>query len=43
MVTSVDQVEAYGWAMDATARLNMVDDVNERIRKAGSERNCFEY
>jgi hypothetical protein len=34
-VTSVDVVEAYDRAMDAAARLNMVDDVNERIRQLG--------
>ena len=32
-VTSVDVVEAYDRAMDAAARLNMVDDVTERIRQ----------
>ena len=32
-VTSVDVVEAYDRAMDAAAKLNMVDDVNERIRQ----------
>ena len=32
-VTSVDVVEAYDRAMDAAARLNMVGDVNERIRQ----------
>ena len=34
-VTSVDVVEAYDRAMDAAARLNMGDDVNERIRQLG--------
>ncbi len=34
-VTSVDVVEAYDRAMDAAAKLNMVDDVNERIRQLG--------
>ncbi len=34
-VTSVDVVEAYDRAMDAAARLNMVDDVNERIKQLG--------
>ena len=34
-VTSVDVVEAYDRAMDAAARLNKVDDVNERIRQLG--------
>lgn len=34
-VTSVDVVEAYDRAMDAAARLNMVDDVNEQIRQLG--------
>ena len=32
-VTSVEVVEAYGRAMDAAARLNMVENVNERIRR----------
>lgn len=32
-VTSVDVVEAYDRAMDAAARLNMVDDVTGRIRQ----------
>lgn len=32
-VTSVDVVEAYDRAIDAAARLNAVDDVNERIRQ----------
>jgi hypothetical protein len=34
-VTSVDVVEAYDRAMDAAARLNMVDDLNEPIRQLG--------
>jgi len=34
-VTSIDVVEAYDRAMDAAAKLNMVDDVNERIRQLG--------
>lgn len=34
-VTGVDVVEAYDRAMDAAAKLNMVDDVNERIRQLG--------
>lgn len=34
-VISVDVVEAYDRAMDAAAKLNMVDDVNERIRQLG--------
>ncbi len=34
-VTSVDVVEAYDRAMDAAARLNRVDDVNELIRQLG--------
>lgn len=34
-VTSGDVVEAYDRAMDAAAKLNMVDDVNERIRQIG--------
>ena len=34
-VTSVDVVEAYDKAMDAAAKLNMVDDVNERIGQLG--------
>lgn len=34
-VTSVDVVEAYDRAMDAAAKLNMVDDVNVRIRQLG--------
>jgi len=32
-VTSVDVVEAYDRVMDAAARLNMVDNVNEQIRQ----------
>ena len=36
-VTSIDVVEAYDRAMDAAAKLNMVDDVNERIRQLGEE------
>jgi hypothetical protein len=32
-VTSIDVVEAYDRAMDAAARLNKVDDVDERIRQ----------
>ncbi|MEW8179610.1 MAG: hypothetical protein AB2754_21235, partial [Candidatus Thiodiazotropha endolucinida] len=32
-VTSVDVLDAYDRAMDVAARLNMVDDVNERIRQ----------
>ena len=32
-VTGVDVVEAYDRAMDAAAKLNVVDDVNERIRQ----------
>jgi len=34
-VSSVDVVEAYDRAMDAAAKLNMIDDVNERIRQLG--------
>ncbi|MEW8029977.1 MAG: hypothetical protein AB2792_16395 [Candidatus Thiodiazotropha sp.] len=34
-VTSIDVVEAYDRAMDAAAKLNMVDDVNERIKQLG--------
>ena len=34
-MTSVDVVEAYDRAMDAATKLNMVDDVNERIRQIG--------
>jgi hypothetical protein len=34
-VTSIDVVEAYDRAMDAAAKLNRVDDVNERIRQLG--------
>ena len=34
-VTSVDVVEACDRAMDAAAKLNRVDDVNERIRQLG--------
>jgi hypothetical protein len=34
-VTSLDVVEAYDRAMDAAAKLNRVDDVNERIRQLG--------
>lgn len=34
-LTSVDVVEAYDRAMDAAAKLNMIDDVNERIRQLG--------
>lgn len=34
-VTSVDVVEAYDRAMDAAAKLHMVNDVNERIRQLG--------
>ena len=32
-VTSADVVEAYDRAMDATARLNNIDDVTEKIRQ----------
>jgi hypothetical protein len=32
-VTSVDVVESYDQAMDATARLNNIDDVTEQIRQ----------
>lgn len=38
-VTSVDVVEAYDRAMDAAARLNKVDDVNEQIRRLGEASN----
>ena len=34
-VTSLDVLEAYDRAMEAAARLNMADEVNERIRQLG--------